>query len=102
LQRAKGIPVRTRKSELILVRVDSICLGNARDDCFTAIGQIVDERFVAEAMFFAGPRMNSSDARPFGASERPLVFYSKNNITSLIETSAGWIVGTSPRTKPPQ
>jgi hypothetical protein len=68
MQHAKGIPVQTRKSELILVRVDSICLGNATDDCFTVIGQIVDERFMAEAMFFAGPRMNSSDARPLEPS----------------------------------
>jgi hypothetical protein len=99
LQRAKGIPIQTDRPELtVVVRFESLCIANTSDECLTIIGQIINDRFMAQAMFFAGPRMNRSDIAPtfFGAMGRPYRFYSTRSVTALIETPAGWIVGTAP------
>jgi hypothetical protein len=82
------------RSDTAIFRIedDSSCV---YDLCLTVIGHLASEKFVSDAMFFAGATMVSSDVTPaiLGFGKAPLLeFQSELGNVYLFEMQQGWIV----------
>jgi hypothetical protein len=66
------------------------------DRCLTIIGKVVEQRFVADAMFLAGAKAQGADGvLPFfGLATLPYFFRSPDGDVLLIETPEGWVVSS--------
>ncbi len=85
----------------VLLRIDDSkrCF---KDVCFTVIGRIIGERFVANAMFLAGNKITVADyfEQVFGMQTRAIFLVSEWGTVKLFETPEGWLVASSPQTIP--
>ncbi|WP_152527622.1 MULTISPECIES: hypothetical protein [unclassified Afipia] len=71
-----------------------------QDECMTIIGQIKDEVFVAEAMFYAGDRIIVGDSSPriLGVqSSTPISFISRTSAISVVRTAKGILIVSQPK-----
>jgi len=66
------------------------------DRCLTIIGRVVEQRFIADAMFLAGEKAQvASGVLPFfGLAALPYFFRSPDGDVLLIETPEGWVVSS--------
>jgi hypothetical protein len=66
-----------------------------QEECMTVIGRIVDGIFSAEAIFYAGNTWNVGDVSPriLGVkSSKPISFFSKTSVVSVVNTAKGMMV----------
>jgi hypothetical protein len=64
------------------------------DLCPTVIGRIKNGVLEADAIFFGGGSLNSSDVIPriLGAQSFPVIFHGKSSAVAVVETSKGLMV----------
>jgi hypothetical protein len=64
------------------------------DLCLTVIGHFASEKFVSDAMFFAGPTILGHDVVPslLGFQQAPYEFRSEHGNVYLLEMKQGWVV----------
>jgi hypothetical protein len=90
--------------ELTALRVETAeTCSNDYDLCLTIIAQMANGEVVARAMFPAGNRINSADVITdfLGARSFPVRFYSKETITTVIQTAKGVFVKSACQPTPP-
>jgi hypothetical protein len=84
------------RPDSILFRIEdpSVC---SEDMCFTVIGRIVDNMFLADAMLSAGKRFTGGDnfSPLFGFQVLPLWLVGDKVTITLLETPKGWIIAPS-------
>jgi hypothetical protein len=103
VQRDPAESVADSNTVLVQIRYGSFCQ-EITEGCLTVIGRISGDTFNPEIIFFGGDRMNAMDTVPraLGVLSRPMNFWSKSMVVSVINTPQGWIVLPALQTLPPQ
>lgn len=78
-------------SVLFRIQDPTVC---SLDLCFTVIGRVIDNKFIADTMFAAGKGFTRSDhSTPlFGFQTMPAWIVGERVTVTLLETPNGWIV----------
>jgi hypothetical protein len=81
------------RPDSILFRIEdpTVC---SLDLCFTVIGRVIDNKFIADAMFAAGKRFTRGDnyLPLFGFQAMPAWLVGDRVTVTLLETPNGWII----------
>ncbi|MDE3175038.1 MAG: hypothetical protein KGM15_02890 [Pseudomonadota bacterium] len=74
---------------------DGTCYAD-RDKCLTIIGHVVEQRFSAETMFFAGAKVSRMDTMKqlLGVGTFPYIVYRANGNADVVlyDTPEGWVI----------
>ena len=72
------------------------------DECLTIIAHSENDELVADAMFYAGGKINYGDVvrRVLGRMSAPVLFYSRYQTVSVMVTAKGFLVRSSPVNEP--